>query len=53
MTKKHDLAKRALKHPELFTEGELNYFRLWLRAREQKKKEKKELEKLERSDYLK
>ena len=53
MTKKHDLAKRALKHPELFTEGELTYFQLWLRARERMKKEKKVQEKQERSDYLK
>lgn len=43
------LLKRALKKPELFTEAELDYFRLMQKAREKKKKENK----LQESDYLK
>ena len=40
--KKKKLAKNALKHPELFTDGELTYFRLWLRERKANKAKKKE-----------
>ena len=36
-----ELLKRALKHPELFTEGELMYFR---RVQKQRKLEKKQEE---------
>ena len=43
------IIKRALKHPELFTEGELSYFQL---LKEHRKKQKKE-DKKKRSDYLK
>lgn len=44
--KKKQLAKEALKHPELFTKGELAYFNRWLsekkRAKAAKIKVKKE-----------
>jgi hypothetical protein len=40
--KKHKLAKKALKHPELHTPAELAYFKLWLRSREERKKAEKE-----------
>ena len=43
------IIKRALKHPELFTEGELNYFKL---IKDQRKKQKKQ-ERERRSNYLK
>ena len=46
--KTKELLKRALKKPELFTEGELTYFRLINEQRRQKKKDKKP-----KSDYLK
>ena len=36
--KKKKLVKRALKHPELHTPGELAYFDRWLRARKERKK---------------
>ena len=35
--KTKELIKRALKHPELFTEGELDYFKLIKRERKQQK----------------
>jgi hypothetical protein len=35
--KKHKLAKNALKHPELFSPAELDYFRLWLESRKKRK----------------
>ena len=38
MTKKKKLVKKALKHPELYTQGELQYFKLWLMARKRNKK---------------
>lgn len=38
--KKKKLCKRALQHPELYSEGELSYFRLWLKARKEKKARK-------------
>ncbi len=41
MTKKHKLAKQALGRPHLFTEGELAYFRLWLKERKARKAAKK------------
>lgn len=43
------LLKRALKRPELFTEGELTYFRMMEKQRQLKKKESKK----EESDFLK
>lgn len=42
MTKKTKLVKKALKKPELYTQAELQYFRLWLAS----KKKEKELKKL-------
>jgi hypothetical protein len=41
MTSKKNLAKEALKHPELFTPAELAYFEFWLRKRKERKKAKK------------
>lgn len=46
--KTKEIIKRALKHPELFTEGELRYFSFMQKLR----KEKKRAEKLAQSDYL-
>jgi hypothetical protein len=40
--KRHKLAKKALKHPELYSPAELAYFQLWLRARKEQKKAEKE-----------
>ena len=37
MTKKKNLAKNALKHPELFSPAELAYFKLWLANRKKRK----------------
>jgi hypothetical protein len=42
--KRKKLAKEALRHPELFSNGELAYFEMWLRSRKEQK-EKKKLEK--------
>jgi hypothetical protein len=39
--KKHKLAKNALKHPELFSPAELDYFRLWLKSRKERKDREK------------
>ena len=39
--KMKELLKRALKHPELFTDGELQYFELVKRQRKLQKKQKK------------
>ena len=51
--KRSKLAQRALKHPELFSGGELAYFERWLaERRERKEKEKSEKQKKEKSDYL-
>jgi hypothetical protein len=48
--KKKKLVKKALKHPELFTPGELAYFDRWLWQRKQHKKAAKiELSKKEDS----
>jgi hypothetical protein len=40
--KKKKLAKEALRHPELFSSGELAYFEMWLRDRKERKEKKKE-----------
>tara|TARA_R110001592_G_scaffold221327_4_gene476117 strand:+ start:646 stop:819 length:174 start_codon:yes stop_codon:yes gene_type:complete len=37
------LIKRALKHPELFTEGEVQYFELVKKERKERKKAKKQI----------
>ena len=55
--KTKELLKRALKNPELFTPGELQYFQLVKRQRKlQKKQQKAEAKAKEaeenRSDYL-
>lgn len=47
--KTKQIIKRALKHPELFTEGELAYFKLLRETRKQQKKKDKK----NQSDYLK
>lgn len=39
MMKKKKLVKQALKNPELFTEGELAYFRRWLEFKKALKKD--------------
>mgnify|MGYP003636749087 CR=1 len=49
--KTNKLLKRALKHPELFTEAELSYFRLVRRKRKEEKKAKAKAKKPE-SDFL-
>lgn len=41
MTKKKKLVKKALKKPELYTQAELQYFRLWLANKKKKQKEAK------------
>ena len=46
--KTKQLIKRALKHPELFTEGEVRYFEMLKKARKEKKKANKQT----KSDYL-
>lgn len=38
MTKKKKLVKKALKHPELYTQAELQYFKLWMSCRKKHKK---------------
>ncbi len=35
------LVKKALTHPELFSFGELSYFKLWLTERKKRKEEKR------------
>ena len=47
MTKKKNLAKNALKHPELFSPAELAYFQLWLKNRKERKARLKSKEKAE------
>lgn len=37
MTKKKKLVKKALKKPELYTQAELQYFRIWLANKKRKK----------------
>ena len=39
--KKKKLVKKALKNPELYTQAELQYFRLWLATRRKQKEAKK------------
>lgn len=41
MTKKKKLVKKALKKPELYTQAELQYFRLWLSNKKKQKEAKK------------
>lgn len=41
MTKKKKLVKQAIKHPELHTEAEIQFFRIWLEHKKLKKSEKK------------
>ena len=41
MTSKKKLAKSALKHPEMFSPAELSYFKMWLKARKDRKKKEK------------
>ena len=55
--KTKELLKRALKNPELFTEGELQYFQLVKRQRKLRKKQQKAEAKAKeaeenQSDYL-
>jgi hypothetical protein len=45
--KKKKLVKQALKNPHLYSDGELNYFELWLNKRKKEKEQKKILRKLE------
>lgn len=49
MTKKKKLVKKALKTPELYTQAELQYFRLWL-ANKKKHKEAKKVSNLNAAD---
>jgi hypothetical protein len=44
--KKKKLVEKALSNPHLYSEGEIGYFRLWLKHREMKKQRKRELRKL-------
>jgi hypothetical protein len=46
MTKTAKLVKNALKHPELYSEGELMYFNLWLGERKKRKEKKRALKRL-------
>ena len=46
MMKTAKLLKRALKHPELYSEGELMYFNLWLGERKKRKERKRQLNRL-------
>jgi len=48
--KTKELLKRALKHPELFTEGELLYLKLM--KKQHKLQKKREKAKNQDSDYL-
>ena len=47
MTKKKNLAKNALKNPQLFSPAELAYFQLWLKKRKEQKARLKSKEKAE------
>ncbi len=40
------LVKRALEQPELYSEGELMYFRLWLNENKKQKEKKRALKRL-------
>jgi hypothetical protein len=44
MTSRKKLVKTALQHPELHTEGELAFFRLWLSTKKAQKKLRKKAE---------
>ena len=39
--KKKKLVKEALKHPEMYSPGELSFFQLWLKEKKEKKQAKK------------
>lgn len=39
MTKKKKLIKIALKHPELYSPAEIQFFRMWLRKRKERKRQ--------------
>lgn len=41
MTKKKKLVKDALKHPELYSPAEIQYFQLWLSNKKKQKAAKK------------
>jgi len=41
MTKKKKLVKDALKHPELYSPAEIQYFQLWLSTKKKQKAAKK------------
>ena len=41
VTKKTKLVKNALKHPEAHSSAEIQYFKLWLAHRKEKKSERK------------
>lgn len=41
MTKKKKLVKDALKHPDLYSPAELQYFQLWLANKKKQKAAKK------------
>lgn len=41
MTKKKQLVKEAIKHPELYTAAEIQYFQLWLASKKKQKQQKK------------
>ena len=43
MKKKNELAKEALKNPNLFSFAELAYFKNWLDERKRKKERKRKL----------
>ena len=46
MMKTAKLVKKALKQPELYSEGELMYFRLWMNERKKRKEKKRALKRL-------
>jgi hypothetical protein len=46
MIKTAKLVKRALEQPELYSEGELRYFRLWLDEKKKQKEKKRALKRL-------
>lgn len=46
MMKTAKLVKKALKQPELYSEGELMYFHLWMTERKKRKERKKQLKQL-------
>ena len=41
MTKKTKLVKAAIKNPEVYTQAEIQFFRIWLEHKKMKKAEKK------------